>query len=59
MSRESRNNDLRLATRRDPKIMARVAKRLNEREQQLNSNPPLSDWALNQIAELGFNGADY
>ena len=59
MSRESRNNDLRLATRRDPKIAAKVAKRLNERKERLNSDPPLSDWVLNQIANLGFNGEDY
>tara|TARA_R100000700_G_C3102731_1_gene99073 strand:- start:480 stop:638 length:159 start_codon:yes stop_codon:yes gene_type:complete len=45
--------------KRCQKVIAKVEKKLNERSEMLNSNPPLSDWALNQIAELGLNGVDY
>jgi len=44
---------------RCPVIRAKVARLMNERNEMLNSTPPLTDWALNQIAELGLNGVDY
>ena len=44
---------------RCPTIRAKVARLMNERNEMLNSTPPLTDWALNQIAELGLNGVDY
>tara|TARA_R100000664_G_C2729231_1_gene120258 strand:+ start:586 stop:744 length:159 start_codon:yes stop_codon:yes gene_type:complete len=45
--------------KRCPKVIAKIERILNERKERLNSYPPLSDWVLNEIAELGFNGADY
>ncbi len=44
---------------RCPAIRAKVARLLNERNEMINSTPPLTDWALNRIAELGLNGVDY
>tara|TARA_R100000458_G_C8263383_1_gene238692 strand:+ start:1591 stop:1749 length:159 start_codon:yes stop_codon:yes gene_type:complete len=44
---------------RCPTIRAKVTRLMNERNEKLNSTPPLTDWALNRIAELGLNGVDY
>jgi len=44
---------------RCPAIRAKVARLMNERNEMLNSTPPLTDWALSRISELGLNGVDY